>query len=193
MIRQRWGPIAGKLNIKYRTHKTPKPIDLCFFCILTTFSYRSAIEHVNAMPINENPIFVFVPGAWHTPDTFDTVRDLLEKRGFETDAVPTPSVGASPPDKGLHADIEYTKAVLQRLVDQGRQVVLVNHSYGGMVGASAVQNLGYAQRSKSGLPGGVIMVVWFAAFVTPKDKSALDMLGGNLLPWMLVKVRACLE
>jgi hypothetical protein len=140
------------------------------------------------MTMSENPVFVFVPGAWHVADTFDVVRDLMHKRGFVTKAISTPSVGACTPDKGLRADIEHTHAVLKEMVEAGRQIVVVNHSYGGIVGAGAVEGLGYAQRCKAGLPGGVIMVVWLAAFVTPKGKTVMDMLGGNLLPWMIVKV-----
>lgn len=138
--------------------------------------------------MSQKPVFVFVPGAWHSADTFDLVRDLMHKRGFETKAIATPSVGASPPTKGLYADIEFTKAALQEMVDAGRQIVVVNHSYGGMVGSGAVEGLGYAQRSQAGLAGGVIMVVWMAALATPKGQSVIDVLGGNWLPWMLIKV-----
>lgn len=67
--------------------------------------------------------------------------------------------------------------------------MVVNHSYGGLVGAGAVEGLGYAQRSQAGLPGGVIMVVWMTAFVALKGQSLFDKLGGNWLPWMLFKVR----
>jgi hypothetical protein len=140
------------------------------------------------MSVVEKPIFVFVPGAWHTADTFDGIRELMSQRGFDTEAVPTPSVGAIPPNKGLHADIEFTKDFCRDLADKGRQIVLVAHSYGGMVGAGAVEGLGYSQRSKAGLPGGVIMVVFMAAFATPKGQSLHDMLGGNWLPWMLPNV-----
>jgi len=45
--------------------------------------------------MNPNPIFVFVPGAWHTPDTFDIVRDVLAKRGYESEAVPNVVEGES--------------------------------------------------------------------------------------------------
>ena len=142
------------------------------------------------MAANDSPVYVFVPGAWHTPDTFDGIRALLSKRGLESVAVALPSVGAAEPTKsGLHADIAHTKSVLQSLADLGRQIVVVTHSYGGMVGAGAVEHLGYTQRSKAGQSGGVIMVVWLAAFVTPKGKSVIEMLGGNWLPWMLLSVR----
>lgn len=158
-------------------------------CPLPSLNLLSHLHLHRETTMSEKPVFVFVPGAWHAAETFDVVRDLMHKRGLKTEAIATPSVGASPPNKGLHADIEYTKAVLQEMVDAGRQVVVVNHSYGGLVGAGAVEGLGYAQRSQAGLPGGVIMVVWMAAFATPKGKSALDMLGGQWLPWMVIKVR----
>lgn len=135
----------------------------------------------------DKPVFVFVPGAWHTADTFDQVRQLMLSRGLASEAISLPSVGG-PLEKGLHADIEYTKIILREMADAGRQIVVVNHSYGGMVGSGAVEGLGFKQRAEAGLPGGVIMVVWMAAFVTPKGQTVLDQLGGNWLPWMIIKV-----
>ncbi|KAL4866679.1 hypothetical protein BDV12DRAFT_210312 [Aspergillus spectabilis] len=112
----------------------------------------------------------------------------MRQRGHATKAIATPSVNASSSDIGLHADIAYTKSNLQKMVATSRQIVVVNHSYGGIVGPGAVESLGYATRAQAGLPGGVIMVVWMAAFVASKGKSLLDLLGGNWAPWMKSKV-----
>ncbi|RAL13868.1 alpha/beta hydrolase [Aspergillus homomorphus CBS 101889] len=139
------------------------------------------------MATNATPIFVFVPGAWHTPDTFDIIRDLLRKRGYESATVAHQSLAAANPSVGLHADIANAKRVLQKWADQGRQIVVVAHSYGGLVAAGAVEGLGHAQRASTGQPGGVIQVVWLAAFVVPRGKSLIDMLGGSWLPWMLLE------
>ncbi|KAJ5644492.1 alpha/beta-hydrolase [Penicillium longicatenatum] len=125
--------------------------------------------------------------AWHTPDTFDIVRDVLAKRGHDSEAVSNVSVDATDPSFGLYADIAHTKSVLRTLAEQGRQIVVVNHSYGGLVGAGAVEGLGFKQREQTGLSGGVIQVVWMAAFVASKGMSIVDMLGGSYLPWMLLK------
>ncbi|KAH7124666.1 hypothetical protein EDB81DRAFT_586143, partial [Dactylonectria macrodidyma] len=116
------------------------------------------------------PTMVFSPGAWHTPHCFDVVRDTLYARGWFTEAVSYPSVAAEPPTKGL--------------ADEGTAIVIVVHSYGGLVGANAVEGLGYKQRAKEGQSGGVIMFVYLAAFVTPLGKSIKDMLGGQFLPKM---------
>ncbi|KAL4794690.1 Alpha/beta hydrolase fold-1 [Aspergillus venezuelensis] len=126
-----------------------------------------------------NPIFVFIPGAWHTADKYNGLRSLMAEQGLDFEAIATPSVGASPPTKGLHADIEDIEAILRGFVENGRQVVVVTHSYGGIVGVSAVEGLGYAQRTKAGLTGGVVMVVWVSSFVVKKGQSLLDLLNND--------------
>ncbi|RAH72550.1 alpha/beta hydrolase [Aspergillus aculeatinus CBS 121060] len=136
------------------------------------------------MTAQTKAIFVFVPGAWHTPDTFDIIRAVLRQRGYESEAVANQSVGAADPSVGLHADIAHTRRVLRGLADQGRPIVVVAHSYGGIVAAGAVEGLGYAPRARAGQPGGVIQVVWMAAFVAPEGKSLFEMLGGKWEPWM---------
>ncbi|KAL6412115.1 hypothetical protein AUP68_04498 [Ilyonectria robusta] len=137
---------------------------------------------------DSKPTILLAPGAWHTADCFDVVRDALHARGWSTEAVDYPSVGAEPPNKGLSDDAAALRTAAERLVGAGKQIVLVVHSYGGLVGANAVQGLGYQQRLKQGLPGGIIMFVYLAAFVTPLGKSIKEMLGGQFLPWMNFQV-----
>jgi pimeloyl-ACP methyl ester carboxylesterase len=134
------------------------------------------------------PTIVFAPGAWHTADCFDAVRNALHARDWPTEAVDYPSVGAEPPSKGVADDVAVVRATLERLAEAGKKIVLIMHSYGGLVGANAVEGLGFKQRSQQGREGGVIILVYLSAFVIPLGKSALDLLGGNYLPWMRVEV-----
>ncbi|KAK1689606.1 Alpha/beta hydrolase fold-1 [Colletotrichum godetiae] len=130
------------------------------------------------------PTFVLAPGAWHKETCYSPAQELLEARGYPVEAVEYPSVGAEPPTKGLTDDANAVRAVLQRLADEGKEIVLVVHSYGGLVGANAVEGLGYKQRAKEGKKGGVITFVYLTAFVVPKGKCIREMLGGQFLPWM---------
>ncbi|RMZ67766.1 signal peptide protein [Pyrenophora seminiperda CCB06] len=132
------------------------------------------------------PIIVLTPGAWHTPDCFDITREQLHQRGWETEAVAHPSVGAEPPTKGLADDAAALHSTLERLADDGKEIVLVVHSYGGMVGQNALVDLGYKQRKAAGKKGGVIILVYLAAFVAPKGATIKTMLGGQFLPWMKI-------
>lgn len=138
---------------------------------------------------SEQPVFVLAPGAWHTPDAYEIVQGKLQAQGFESHGVTYPSVGAEPPNKGLFDDAAAVRAEIERHANQGRQIIVVGHSYGGLVIAEAVKGLGYKQRKAEGKAGGVTLVVYLAAFVTPKGASILKMLGGQPLPWMNFQVR----
>lgn len=136
------------------------------------------------MSSQAQPVFVLAPGAWHTPDCYQNVQDRLHAQGWETRAVAYPSVGAEPPTKGAFDDAAAVRAEVQALVDQGRQVIVVGHSYGGLVISEASKDLGYKQRQAEGKAGGIILLVYLTAFVVPKGLSLIKMLGGNPLPWM---------
>lgn len=67
-----------------------------------------------------------VLGARHTPDTFDGIRAILNKRAHDSEAIALPPVGAAEPTKsGLHADIAHTNGVLRVLAGHCRDVALV--------------------------------------------------------------------
>ncbi|KAJ5380044.1 uncharacterized protein N7496_002472 [Penicillium cataractarum] len=140
---------------------------------------------------SSKPTILFIPGAWHLPDVFDDARAALTARGFPSAAVALPAIGAEPPNKGLADDTIAVNKEIERLSNEGKQVVVVAHSYGGMVGAGAVKGLGYAERQNAGKTGGVIMLVYMAAFVAKSGTSLLDMLGGNWLPWMKLDGNYC--
>lgn len=78
--------------------------------------------------------------------------------------------------------------ILEPLVDQGKEVVLLCHSSGGVVGSNSIEGLDVASRKAAGKSGGVVRVVFLAAFMLPKGQSLLGLLGGNPLPWMKVEV-----
>lgn len=137
---------------------------------------------------SDQPVFVFAPGAWHTPDCFEIVQGKLDKQGYTTSAVAYPSVGAEPPTRSLFDDAAALRRDILVQTTQGKQVIVVVHSYGGLVGAEAVKGLGYKQRKAEGKTGGVTLLVYLSAFVTPKGMSILKMLGGQPLPWMNFQV-----
>lgn len=140
------------------------------------------------LPRAELPTIVFTPGAWHGPQSFDLVRAGLTLKGYESEAITLPSVGAEPATVSLDEDAAVLRSTLTTLADAGKQIVLVVHSYGGMVGANAVSGLGYQQRANNSETGGVIMMVYLAAFAAPTSTSLVDMLSGEFLPWMRADV-----
>jgi pimeloyl-ACP methyl ester carboxylesterase len=134
------------------------------------------------------PTFVFSLGAWVVPAVFDATRSRLEALGFPSSCPAHPSIGAEPPTKTLSDDVSSLRGVLSAFADEGRDLVVVAHSYGGVVASSAVEGLSKAARVEAGKTGGVVKVIYIAAFALDKGQSLLGMLGGNYLPWMKVEV-----
>ncbi|KAI9727434.1 MAG: hypothetical protein M1834_008378 [Cirrosporium novae-zelandiae] len=138
--------------------------------------------------MSTKPVILFVPGAWSSPEGYVYLCDILTKRGYPTEAVAHPSIGAEPPNKNLYDDVASLKATLTKLADEGKEIVVVAHSYGGMVSSGAVEGVELVQRAKEGKHGGVIMLIYMTAFVIPKGNSLLDMIDGKYLWWMWRKL-----
>ena len=109
------------------------------------------------MTSTEKPTVVFIPGAWHLPEAFDAVCQILTTRGFPSTAVSLPSAGAASPTKNLSNDILSACLVVEQLTNEGKQVLVAEHSYSGFVSSGAVKDLGYTQHHDAGLAGRVIM------------------------------------
>ncbi|KAH8763615.1 Alpha/Beta hydrolase protein [Diaporthe sp. PMI_573] len=104
---------------------------------------------------SSKPVIVLVPGAWTPPTAYHKLTDILK----------------SPP-------YNYTvvRSALEPLVTAGREVVLVMHSYGGVVGSSASKDLTKKDRQAVGLPGGISHLFYISAYLLAKDQSAWDVL-----------------
>lgn len=61
---------------------------------------------------------------------------------------------------------------------EGKTVVLVMHSYGGLVGSEATtEELSYTKRQAQGLPGGVTHLFYYSAFLLNEGQSVLSAWG----------------
>lgn len=134
------------------------------------------------------PTIVFVPGAWQKPSSYAGIVEKLQQAGYPAVHVPLPSTGGVAP-VGRNEDVEAVRKVLGPLVEEeGREVVVIGHSSGGISMSHAVEGYDAASRAAGGKKGGVANCIFLAAFVLPKGQSLLGMLGGQPLPWMVVEV-----
>lgn len=128
----------------------------------------------------EKPVFLFVPGAWHSPRSYDAVAKLLAAQGYKYKYVHLASVGASHQIQPNDADVQIIQNATQDLLDEGKNVVLVMHSYGGAVGSEAMKYFideatGQFREQKNAAK--VVRMVWLASFVLPKGGSLMAALG----------------
>ena len=114
------------------------------------------------------PTFLFIPGAFHLPIIYDSIRARLKAHGYESTAIPLPSVGGKPPIDDMSEDISAIRSAVAALVDQGKEVVLVSHSYSGFPVGDALEGFGNPEREKKNLEGGIIRIVLMSAGICPE-------------------------
>lgn len=131
---------------------------------------------------------VFVPGAWLSPAFYQPFLKALTTAGYPVRYAEYPSLDpADPATADCKADSDAIASAIRPLVeDEGRDVLLVMHSYAGMPGAAAAMGLAKTERMQQGRSGGIIGMVFIAAFVVPEGLSCAGLQGGNLPPWVLL-------
>ncbi|KAH8881127.1 alpha beta-hydrolase [Thozetella sp. PMI_491] len=130
---------------------------------------------------NARPTILMVHGSWHPPEFYKTQLDLIETHDFPTACPRQPSVGALPPI-GLMEDAQAIQHQLKELIEvEGKDVIVVGHSYGGVVTSQAVDpTFGKKARTEQGKPGGVIHLLFVTAWIVPLGESLGSMLGSPL-------------
>ncbi|RDL30686.1 Uncharacterized protein BP5553_10031 [Venustampulla echinocandica] len=139
--------------------------------------------------MSHKPTLVLVPGAWHSAATWDKTASLLEAEQYKCVRVSLPSAAPNP-SATFFGDVEVVRNAIMAETTQGRDVVVVVHSYGGMVGNSAIKGLTRpkqnASSSEKETSGHVIGLIMLASGFTVTGSSFIDGFGGKPPPiWNL--------
>lgn len=129
------------------------------------------------------PVILLVPGAWHSPSSFGPLTDYLTQHNYTVEGISLPSVGSSPSQTTFDADIQAIASAISRHSDEGSDIVILFHSYGGLPGTSACKGLLKSDRSSTGRSGGIVHLIYCCAFAVEEGVSVMDRLGGQPLPW----------
>lgn len=131
------------------------------------------------------PTIVLTHGIWHSPLTYSKFTTALQSAGYDVHVPFLPScTGARPPTASLAEDTQLVRRLVEMLCDQGRTVIMVMHSYGGIVGCGALEGLDIQSRLQSspgpglngsGGSGGVVHLVGLAAHLHPEGFGVLDL------------------
>jgi hypothetical protein len=121
--------------------------------------------------MSTKPTFVMVPGNFVPAKYYGTAVKFLESRGFPTNIVNIPSTGSSLPLTSNEPDISAVREVLEGLLDEGKEVLIVAHSYGSTPACEAIKGLGCEERKKVGKSGGVAKLILVAAWLLSEGES----------------------
>ncbi|KAK3395089.1 Alpha/beta hydrolase family-domain-containing protein [Podospora didyma] len=167
--------------------KTYKASFLCKFCPPLPLSrFCHPLFHCKKCLImsttanSPKPTIVIVPGAWHTPDNYSRLTSALFQAGYpDIHCVSLPSVSNErPPMASLAEDTAAVRSTVESLINtptpQNKTIVVIMHSYGGMVGTNALSGLGVSHRNPNNEKGGVAHLLYMCAYVFDKGASLMS-------------------
>jgi hypothetical protein len=140
------------------------------------------------------PTVVICPGAWPVIKAFGPIIELLEAGGYPTQCVDFSEYRTQPfaDETSINPDCAYLRTkILIPLMNEGTEIILLMHSYGGVYGASSLEALSREGRSSDGRKGGIIALVFVAAFICLTGASLNTVLGidmENLPRWLSFEV-----
>ncbi|KAL2062323.1 hypothetical protein VTL71DRAFT_6589 [Oculimacula yallundae] len=136
--------------------------------------------------MSTKPTLVLVHGAFHGPECFHLIQPKLEALGFPVVAVALVTAGRTNPTATYRDDVTAIHEILLPILDEGKEVVMVAHSWGGVPGAASIEGHSTQDRKARGLEGGVISLLMIAcAVILKKGTSLAEANGaGDSVDWM---------
>lgn len=159
-------------------------------CATNTSSVRLHC-HSPFLPFIMSPTILAVPGAWHTVESFEPIKKIFTEKGYRFVSQNAPGLHDANATCQDDAESLRTK-LLHPLIEDGKDIVVLMHSYGGMYGSQAVRGLSKKEQEQAGKKGGVIALIYVSAVTPVEGKTTLDMMGTdakNLPPWVEYNVR----
>ena len=134
------------------------------------------------------PVVLVVPGAWHSPSHFTPLVRHLQRAGFPCEAINLSPEETFPETQTFAAHVQIIRESVEGSVHEGRECMLVLHSYGGVVGCEATRGLSKTERAARGETGGVVALLFLSAFIFPEGGSPLAARGSVFPPHFSVEV-----
>ncbi|GFF58339.1 hypothetical protein IFM51744_09521 [Aspergillus udagawae] len=130
--------------------------------------------------MSSRPTLIFIPGSWHRPTCYSPIIKLLEPK-LRCVAVSLPST-ANNPKATFKDDLDAAQDAIFAETSNGRNVVLIAHSYGGIVGNSAIKGFTKPKDADDSQSGYVIGLILIASGYTLTGLSFMDPFFGHPPP-----------
>jgi surfactin synthase thioesterase subunit len=138
------------------------------------------------------PTLVIIPGSFSAVKNYDVLVASLASHGVTSViVVDLPSTKRRPdaPPATLTDDANEIVRVAEPLLDAGKSLVFLTHSYGGVPGNESLQRLSAKARAAQGKPDGIENHVYLSSIALPVGVSNLAVSGGVLPDFVTREVR----
>lgn len=145
---------------------------------------------MGSLPVNSKPYIIIVPGSFSPPHFYSKIVDELSSHGYETTAIHLPSIGRRDPTPPatMADDAAYIQSVTSKLADEGKEIIMVTHSYGGICGTESLKGLAKADREAAGKKGGISRVLYVTSLVPSVGQSLKGLMGDFQPDYLIVNV-----
>ncbi|KAI1080694.1 Alpha/Beta hydrolase protein [Whalleya microplaca] len=132
----------------------------------------------------QKPTFILITGSWVPPSLYDPLVDPLRAAGYEVHITnhKTNSSTTSQPLATAYDDAAPIHELATKLADDGKDIIFLMHSYGGLPGSIASKGLGKTERQQAGKKGGVVRLFFMTAWVPEEGKTGFESVPVGLYP-----------
>lgn len=123
-----------------------------------------------------NITILIVPGGASPAALYTDLATQLKGSGIDAVVYDNPSSSRLPPEEpaSLADDGAFVSSKIEELANAGRDVVLLPHSYGGLVANEAAKGFSKEERANKDLPGGVVLIVYLSCIVADVGETSSD-------------------
>ncbi|KAK5175687.1 uncharacterized protein LTR77_000826 [Saxophila tyrrhenica] len=131
------------------------------------------------------PIILFLPGSFVHISVYQPIFDAVSGAGYVIKGIHPPSIGPASregrdgPGPNMYDDAAVIAAEVEKLADQGKDVIIIGHSYGGGPVSQSTKGLSKEERKAQGKAGGVVRLGYMTAVVPGIGQSSQNVLEGT--------------
>ncbi|KAF1945015.1 alpha/beta-hydrolase [Clathrospora elynae] len=131
------------------------------------------------------PTLVLVPGSFATTDMYEPLVAPLRAKGHTIHVLEPPCYPASyktssgKPPPSMYDDAKFINTFVVELIEEGKEVVVLAHSYGGIPASESLKGVTKKEREQLGKKGGVVRIAYLAAIVPRIGQSLGGFTDGN--------------
>lgn len=131
---------------------------------------QSLFQETYTMP-SSKPTLVLVPGSFALPDFYSNVVSAVKQAGYDIHTIHNLSTGLKANEgrpegpHDMYEDAAQIAETISKLSDEGKDIVLFAHSYGGVPATESLKGLSKEAREKDGKKGGVVRIAYMTCIV----------------------------
>ena len=168
--------VVAAIIISFISVNTQNPSNCS--CLIYLFFNQFSLRSMDKQTV------LIVPGGFTLPELYSDVITHVASEGYSVQALHLPSVGYKTNVPGtMQDDAAFIASEVSKHANDGKDVVLIAHSYGGLPATESTKGLSKVDRQRQGNSGGLVRLAYISCIILPVGESdASVIMPDNMLP-----------